>query len=122
MSKASALLAGLGLGAASDYIGQKERDASEARIAAYRNLKPGETMPKETRPIDTIIGKIKGAFTTNPPATTSPTPVATEKPAIETPGTAVETPIVSTPSVETVAFNDDKTVPNEPVPFENSYA
>ena len=154
MSKAAALLAGLGIGSASEYMGRKQRDASEARIAAIRS---GQPLPKEVRPIDTIIDKVKGAFTTKTPDVSSPstpakTPeVADTRPNFNVPldqqtSTAkspeshsdysytydaapvpVITPPVSiapaapTPSVETSAFNDDKTVPNEPATFENSY-
>ena len=116
MSKASALLAGIGLGAASGYMGQKEKAASEARLAAIR---AGQTPPTETRPIDTIIGKVKDAFTTKAPDVVSPTQAT---PAIQPQSSAAPAANVVVPSVETAAFNDDKTVPNESELFQNSYA
>lgn len=127
MSKAGSFLGGLGMGAAAGYAKKRSLDASEARLAARIAGKP---LPAdEPSMLDGAIGKVKEFLT--PSAANSPSaPVADNRPtfnvslaeqaAMASP-TVPEMPAAEAPSPETVAFNDDATVPNEPLPFTNSY-
>lgn len=119
MSGLGALLGGMGIGAAQAYYNNKNEEAENAfqdkRDEALRD--PTKEMPKrvkQERNIDMIAGKIKGFLSGDKPAGDAATPVAPIAPI---------KPIASTePVVDTAAFNDDATVPNEPVPFKSSYA
>lgn len=144
MKKMTSLLAGLGLGAAAGYADKQEKLAREARMAA---LLRGEPLPKEVTPIEKVIGNVKDYFKPGAaPAAVPAVPVAATRsiadavpvvtapavmdPAVTapvaevTPDTSVPLPLLDAPampSAETVAFNDDATVPNAPTPFTSSY-
>lgn len=142
MKKMTSLLAGLGLGAAAGYADKQERLAREARMAA---LLRGEPLPKEVTPIEKVIGNVKDYFKPGAAPAAVPAvpavpvaaaqsiadavPVVTEPPvtapvAAVTPDTSVPLPLLDAPnmpSAETVAFNDNATVPNAPTPFTSSY-
>lgn len=127
MSKAGSFLGGLGMGAAAGYAKKKNQEASDARIAARIS---GQPLPAaEPSLLDGAIGKVK-EFLTPAAASTAPAAVPAvdnrptfnvslaEQAALAPP----RAPATDIPSPETVAFNDDTTVPNEPIPFKNSYA
>ena len=99
------------MGVANGYMQKK---AQEARAERLKIASTGEPTAKAMTPMDSFIGKVKAAFTTDAPATPA-SPAASPTAAISAPS------ITPTPSVETVAFNDDVTVPNAPEPFKSSY-
>ena len=128
MSGCGSLTAGLGMGAAQTYYQKKNEDAeNDFQNKRDEALASGGKIPmpkraKRERPIDAIVGKIKGAFSDKgaaAPAASTPS-VA---PAAEVAPLAALSPVASAlPEVDTDAFNDDATVPNEPEQFKNSYA
>lgn len=124
MSGLGGLLAGLGMGAAQAYVKNKAEDKENAfQEKRDEALASGGKIPmpkreRAVRPIDTIIGKIKGAFSDSKPAVAPAIPNA--PPVV--PIAAVSTPAIAATDEYADAFGDDETVPNEPVPFKNSYA
>lgn len=129
MSKAGSFLGGLGIGAAAGYAKKRNQEASDARIAARA---AGQPLPAaEPSFLEAGIGKVN-EFLAPAAATATPAdlvaPVTDNRPTFNVslaeqaalaPPRALTT---DTQSVETEAFNDDATVPNEPTPFKNSYA
>lgn len=122
-----ALIAGLGMGAAQAY-NKKQNEEAENEFQDRRDkaLASGGEIPMPSRStrkkppsaLEALTGKVKSMFSDKPAgATPAAAPVADIAPV------ASVAPVASaTPEVDTEAFNDDATVPNEPVPFKNSYA
>lgn len=119
MSKAGSFLGGLGMGAAAGYSKKKGQAGSDARIAARIAGQPAPVAAPSL--LDSAIGQVKQAFNPAAPAADNrPTfnVSLAEQAALAPP----RVPAADPPSPETEAFNDDATVPNEPIPFKNSYA
>lgn len=126
MSKVGSFLGGLGLGAAAGYAKKNNQAASEARMAARLSGQP----PPAAKPslLESGIGKVKELLAPAPASAATPAaPAVDNRPtfnvslAEQAAMAPPAAPSPDLPSPETVAFNDDATVPNEPTPFENSY-
>jgi len=126
------LIAGLGLGAAQAYNKKASEDAENAfqdeRDTALASggkipMPSRSTRKKPPSAIEALTGKVKSMFSDKPagatPAATA-APAATVEPVAEV--APLPTVASTAPEVDTDAFNDDATVPNEPKAFKSSYA
>ena len=144
-----ALIAGLGMGAAQSYYKKANADAeNEFQDRRDQALASGGKIPMPSRStrkkppsaIEALTGKVKSLFSDKAAAPAAPgggaVPVVSAAPAalspiepvaqavpVEPVAQPVLTPVASAlPEVDTEAFNDDTTVPNEPTQFKNVYA